>query len=646
MPTQTTVLNVYSLQAIKASTYYGRPSTFPLRGGSGTGRAAAAFRPDLSKIPRTAIITNAYVQVHMAAAVAGTLTMNLYLKPTMLPTRPTWANFGAVGAQVATVTRGSLGNGSVWKLDVTSTIQAMVRGTTPNNGFRLESTATATVMKIRGTAASGGRPALYVTYVVPPATPSGLHPSGSAVSTSRPTLMFDAAQDITKLQVQVDPTGNATSPAFDSGEIPATGGLLDLSDARFDAAGATPFPPLAEGEARLWRARQSNTAGWSPWSGWTVISRASAGALVITQPPGDPDPDDDGVLVPVPIEDNTPPVTWTYTTTDGAVQTAWRGRLYDDAGEVIADSGRTLGTDTDWTPNRGLTRNGQEGVIEVEIWDDTDRVATPGDPVSVLASKPVILQADPTVDPVDTLTGRVGTWVPDVTLTATRAAVPDYLALVRDGTEVARWAGVDIFTDVAGVPTATVVDPASRMNVEHVWQLVPIVNGRRAAGGPTFTGVPRCLGIWLAEADAYFPSAADPDSSQDLTRRVVIWGGGGQEQAQPETAIVHQPLPATLSGAGTDAPVVRRRLLRSAPQGTLSGTVIYVGESTPTEQVPSAERVEDLLREWAEADAGRRYLLTLGNWTGEVILGDITLTETPIQQPERQLSVSLNWWAQ
>ena len=639
MPTQTTVLNVYSLQAIKPTTYYGRPSTFPLRGGAGTGRAVAAFRPDLSKIPRTAIITDAYVQVHMAAAVAGNFTMNLFVKPTMQPTRPTWGNFGAVGAQVSTLTRGSLGNGSVWKLDVTSTIQQMVRGTLPNNGFRLESTSGTTVMKIRGTAANGGRPALVVSYVVPPVTPSGLYPAGSAVSTSRPTLTFDAAADITKLQVQVDPTGNGTSPAFNSGEVPATGGLLDLAE-------VAAFPPLAENESRLWRVRQSNAAGWSPWSGWVVLTRAPVGALVITQPPGDPDPDDDGVMVPVPVDDGTPPVTWTYTTTDGAVQTAWRGRLYDTAGDVIADSGRTIGTDTDWTPNRGLTRNGQEGVIEVEIWDDTDRVATPGDPVSVLASKPVILQADPTVDPVSSLTGRVGTWVPDVTLTATRAAIPDYLALVRDGEEVARWAGVDIFTDVAGVPTATVVDPASRMNVEHVWQLVPIVNGKKAAGGPTYTSVPRCLGIWLAEADAYFPSVADPDSPQDLTRRVVLWGGDGQEQAQPETAIVHQPLPATLSASGTAAPVVRRRLLRSAPQGQLSGTVIYVGESTPTEQVPSAERVEELLREWAAADTGRRYLLTLGNWTGEVILGDITIAETPIQQPERQLSVSLNWWAQ
>lgn len=645
MPTQTTVLNVYSLQAIKASTYYGRPSTFPVRGGAGTGRAVGVFRPDLSKIPRNAVITNAYVQVHMAAAIAGTFTLRLYTKPTALSSRPTWANFGAVGPQVSTQTRGSLGNGAVWKLDVTATIQAMVRGTQPNNAFRLESTS-GTGMKIRGTGASGGRPALYVTYVVPPVTPSGLHPSGSAVSTSRPTLMFDAAQDITKLQVQVDPAGNGTSPAFDSGEVPTTGGLLDLSDPAYDAGGTHPFPPLAVGETRLWRVRQANTSGWSPWSGWTVLSRIAVGALVITQPPGDPDPDGDGVMIPVPIEDNTPPVTWTYTTTDGAVQTAWRGRLYDDAGEVIADSGRTLGSDTDWTPNKGLTRNGQLGVIEVEVWDNTDRVATPGDPVSVIASKPVILQADPTVDPVESLTGRVGSWVPDVTLTATRATIPDQLALVRDGAEVARWAGVDIFTDVDGVPTATVTDPASTMNTEHVWQLIPIVNGKKAAGGPTFTGVPRCLGIWLAEADAYFPTAADPDAPRDLTRRVVLWGGEGQEQTQPETAIVHQPLPATLSGAGTAAPVVRRRLLRSAPQGSLTGTVIYVGEGAPAEQVPSPEHVEALLREWTEADAGRRYLLTLGNYTGEVIIGDITLAETPVQQPERQLSASLNWWAQ
>jgi hypothetical protein len=636
MPTQTTVLQVYSLQAAKATTYYGRPSSMPLRGGAGTGRAVAVFRPDLSKIPRNAVITDAYVDIRLAAAASGTRTMNLQTKPTALSTRPTWGNYGALGPQVATQTRGSLGNGSQFKLPVTATIQAMVKGTQPNNGFRLE-LADTTAIKIRGTAATGGRPALVVSYVVLPVAPTGLTPSGSAISSARPTLMFAAAADITKLQIQVDPTGNGTAPQFNSGEVAATGGLLDLSDPAWAA-----FPPLAEGETRLWRARQSNSAGWSPWSGWTTVSRIPTGVLDITQPPGDPDPEDDGILVPVPIDDGTPPVTWTYTPPDGATQTAWRGRLYDAANNVIADSGRTLGPDAEWTPNKGLTRNGQEGVIEVEVWDDTDRVATPGDPVSVIASKPVILTGSNTVDPVDTLVGRVGSWVPDVTLTATRAAVPDFLALVRDGEEIARWAGLDVFDGT----TATIVDPAATMNVQHTWQLVPIVNGKKSIGGPTFTGVPRCFGIWLAEVDSYFPSPANPDLVQDPTRRVVLWGGADQEQTQPETAIVHQPLPATLSASGTAAPVVRRRLLRSAPQGALSGTIIYVGDATPTEPLPSPQRVEELLREWTAADSGTRYLLTLGNFTGEVILGDITLVETPVQHPERQLAASMNWWAQ
>lgn len=641
MPSQTTVLQVYSLQAIKPTTYYGRPSTFPLRGGSGTGRAVGVFRPDLSKIPRTAVITNAYVQVHMAAAVGGNFTLNLSRKPSALPSRPTWGNYGTLGPQVATQTRGSLVNGSVWKLDVTATIQAMVRGTLPNYGFRLESTS-ATGMKIRGTTATSGRPSLVITYVVLPVAPTALHPSGSAISTSRPTLMWQDAADAIKMQVQVDPAGNGTTPQFDSGEIATTGGLLDLADPAFDAT----FTPLAAGETRLWRVRQANTAGWSPWSGWTVLSRVAVGTLVITQPPGDPDPDNDGVLVPVPIEDSTPPITWTYTPPDGATQTAWRGRLLSDTGDVIADSGRTLGTDAEWTPNKGLSRNGQEAVIEIEVWDDTDRVATPGDPVSVIATKPVKLQADATVDPVAALQGRVGTWVPDVTLTATRVAIPDALALVRDGEEIARWDGLDVFTPVEGVLTAVIVDPAATMNTEHTWQLVPIVNGKKSLGGPTYTATPRCLGIWLAEVDAYFPAPGDASPSQDLTRRVVLWGNSGQEQAQPESAIVHQPIPASLSRADTAAPVVRRRLLRSAPQGAITGTVLYARRSTPDEPVPSAEHVEALLREWAAADSGARYLLTLGNWTGEVILGDITLVETPVQRTERQLSVSLNWWAQ
>ena len=630
MPTQVTVLQAYSLQAAKVSTYFGRPSTLVIRGGTGTGRAVAVFRPDLSKIPTNAVITNAYFQLHMAAPRTGTFTLNVQTKPTAPPSRPNWGNYGALGPVVGTQTRSNPSNGSVWRITVTDTIQKMVRGTLPRNGFRLETTST-TALKLRGTPSAGGRPALYVTYIILPVAPTGLHPSGSAISSARPTLMFNEAADITKMQVQVDPAGNGTTPQFDTGEVATTGGLLDLSDAAYAA-----FPSLAEGETRLWRVRQSNAAGWSPWSGWTTLTRVQVGTLVITQPPGEPAPD------PVPVEDGTPPVTWTYTPPDGATQVAWRGRLLNDAGDVLADSGRTLGTDTEWTPNKGFTRSGQEGFIEVEVWDDTDRVATPGDPVSVITSKPVVLTPSSTVAPVDTLVGRVGTWVPDVTLTATRATVPDFLALVRDGEEVARWVGLDIFEGT----TATVVDPAATMNEEHVWQLVPIVNGARAIAGPTFVGTPQCVGIWLAEVDSYFPSAADPDLVQDLTRRVVLWGNEGQEQTQPESAIVHQPLPTTPSASGTAAPVVRRRLLRSAPQGALSGTVVHAVDSTPTETLPTPQRVEELLREWAAADSGTRYLLTLGNYTGEVILGDITLVETPVQWTERQLSVAMNWWAQ
>lgn len=583
----------YSIQSAKPTTVFGQLAQLPLRWNA----AQAQFQVSLAKIPKGATIVSAVVQFRTVAAQSGTYTARVYTTAKW-PSTLTWAKRPAstLVGQVAVTNPGA---SALFAVDVTSTVQQMVTGTIPNNGWAVTIAENAT-LKVRGSAATSGRPVLVVTYTVRPPTPTNLEPSNAAVSVDKPVLLFDADPTVTGLRVQIDPAADSVSPDFDSGPVAATGGLLDLA--------GTTYAGLAAGASTYWRAQQQTDGGWSDWSPWVSFSHQARAALTITSPAG---------VEPVAVEDGTPPITWTFAGT----QVAWRARLLDANGDPIADSGRNLGADTDWTPPKGLVSTGQAGLIEVTVWDNTDRAATPGDPAETIATVEVVLTPDATIGGYTSVTAANVGRSPVVAVSGHRSAIPDAVALVRDGREVGRWDGADVTVPATGGYVTTVTDLTAVMGRPAVYSLVPVVNAKKGPPGVTVTYTPRCVGIWL--------------TSVETAESVVLWGNDDVSQSQPELAVVHRPIIE-----GDAVPVVRRRLMRSAPEGELSGVLVDVGDYP-------AEVMEERLRAWVDGDAGDLFTLTLAGYTGRVIIGDVTFTEVNSNPGDgRMLAVSLNWWAQ
>lgn len=616
MATSLTILTTaYSIQTAKSSTAYGQLAAIPFT----NGKAGTMWRVALDKIPKNATITKATIRWAINEAHTGTWTIGHYRRTTAWPSQVTWAKRGTLSSVVGSRAIAAPKAGQAFDVDVTSTIQQQVKGALANYGWysSLSNTGTA---KFRGSAASGGRPSLIVTYTVPPAAPTSLEPSDAAISIGSPSLLFAADDNILGLQVQVDPTGNATTPAFDSGDVPATGGLFDLS--------TSTYPGLDAGATTYWRARQRTDGGWSAWSGWVRFARETRPTLTITSPAGTPDANGD-----IPVGDGTPPVVWSFAGT----QVSWRARLLAENGDGIADSGHLTGTDTDWTPPKGLVTAGQRGTLEVTVWDNTARTATPGDPVETIAQLGIVLTPDASIEGYVTVTAANDGWAPTVTVTGHRSAIPDQVALVRDGAEIVRFDGADVTEPSPdGGFVTTIADYRATMRRKQTWALVPIVNGTKGPLGQTVTTIPRCRGIWLTDV-------ASVDEPGETPARIVIWTGDDQDQSQPETSIVHQPIGDGTIKGGNRVPIVRRRLLRSAPQGNLSGLLATV-------RTFEGRAMEELLRAWVDQDAGQHRILQLGGWTGEVIIGDVAFTEQPLEDdlsPDgRIVKVGLSWWAQ
>lgn len=598
---KTILLSAYSIQVAKSTTAFGLLALIPMR----SGQAGMMTQVSLAGIPKNATITNAFVRINVAQTLTGSWIASVYRRTSTWPGKVTWANRGSLTSAVGSKTLVAPKKGAHFDIPVTSTVQQMVSGTVVNRGFFIGlDTASGSNIAFYGPKAGGGRPALYVTYTVPPAAPTNLEPSDATVADPAPTLLFNTDPSILSLQVQADPAADGATPDFDSGEVVATAGLLDLA--------GTSFTPLAADASTMWRARQKTDGGWSAWSGWVPFTYSVRPDLTVTSPAGTPD-----INGRIPVADGTPPVVWSFTGT----QVAWRARLIDDTGKVLSDSGRIAGTDTTWTPPVGFTSDGQTGVLEVTVWDNSDRAAVEGQPAENIAQLDVAMTPDAGLEAFAGTAVTFPGWEPIVTVTGHRSEIPDEVALDRDGREVARYPGTEVMVAAGGGGfDATVTDVGSRMNREHTWALRPVVNGDKGPVGATATAVPRCQGVWLYNADK------EP---------VVLWNTEAGDHTQAETAVVHQPL-----GANLVQPPVRRRLVRATTAGAISGLITEILDW-------SALEMEQRLRDWSEEDAGAVYTLVFGNFAGAVIIGDLTFSEpSPGRDPDGnpEVRVSFNYW--
>lgn len=602
MTTATLAGTAYSIQSAKPTRQYGQLANIPIRYSIG----AALFRFPLSRIPDDATILSATISVYQSTGSNISRTLRLAPVTSSWSSKVTWKNRPSRGDQISlTKSAAESGVSTRWDWDVTTLAQQVVDGDRADRGWEITQVDD-NGFAIYGSAASRRQPFMTVEYTRVPEEPANLHPNDALTSTDHPILTFNADDNVTGIQVQIDPAMSSTAPLFDSGTVVTGGGYLDLSE--------TAYTGVPADAPHYWRARQRNSFGWSDWSYWASMTYVPAGLLTITNPPeGD-------------IADGTPPLMWTF---DGT-QEAWRARLLDAEGEEIDNSGYQPGNGTDWTPDTGLTKKNQQGTFELWVYDDFDRVATAGDPDYVRTTRVVTYVPDSSIDPMDTLVVTSADPVPDVILTGTRSEVPDQVVLFRDDERIATYDGVDVFTG----NEFRIVDYNVQVNKKTTYRVAPRVNGKTGAGGPEVTITPTAKGIWITDiGDKY-----------ELDKRVVLWsevGAGVPEQSQPETAAVHVPM------ANGSSPVrtIRRRLARGKPQGHIDGIVTDVPH--PAARIPKASTCETWLRRWADYDAGNRYRLVFSGYSGSVILGNITFAERPDNSVKRRmLNVSFDWWEQ
>lgn len=589
MTTKRLNVGITSVQSVRPDYRYGSSLPHvPIRASAATPLLNIA---GIASLPKNAVITSAKVWINQSDGPwSGSNTLTLMRHLTPFTWQVTW-NTRPAATTSANQTKTGSAAGTWWSIDITPDVQAIVAGTRKNYGWRL-ATDSGTTHKVRSQEAAANQPYMEVVYQVPSKVPTNLSPQGGTVSTGSPVLTFSTGDDTVSVQVQVDPLTD-DPPEFDTDEIDATAGVVDLSET---FPGGT-YAGLADGDTTYWRARAKGAAGWSNWSQWVSFSRADLGTADLTSPVATP-------------ADGTPPFEWTFTET----QTSWQATLLDAAGRVLDDSGLVSGTDTAWTPSRGLTATGQSGTARIRLYDDvTDRIATSGSPTYAEDTVDFTVTFDGTVDPLDTLTATQTSGVPGVNLEGTRAAgVPDEVAIFRDDVQVARLPGTDVFdgTDFAWT------DWTAPMNRETVYRVAPIVNNAVASTGPTVEVTPKCRGLWLIE----------PVSGQ----AIVLWGAVKGSFEGGDIATVHRPV------AG---PPVRRRLSGGVLTGVETGQVLDT-------DVISADDVLAAFEAFDLNDAGTRYRLVDGHVNLEVIAGDFILTPTPQSGVELIADGQFAFWSQ
>jgi hypothetical protein len=548
-----------------------------------SGQLAGLIRVGMpSDIPSDATITSATLTLTQGSLdYSGAQTVNVYRNlGRFTVSTATWNNAPSYQTPpTASVTKTSSPAVTPWSFDVTADVAAFVSGTATNWGWRIS--AGTTQLRFRGSTATAGQPQLVIDYLTPADAPDGLTPDGNqAVSIALPVLQFEEPPDTVAINVRID--SDMTSPYdFESGEVPATAGQYDTA--------ASTWPGLATGSSVYWQVQAKTSLGWTPWSDWAQFQRVDKPTVTITSPGATAD-------------DTTPPIIWTATG-----QVSRRVIITNAKGKTLSDTYRDATTDTIWTPPKSVSTEGATATVEVRVWDNVDRIATPGDPVYASATTTYTLEGVGSVAGADTITATSDGVTPAVTVTATRATAPDYWVLIRDGVRIKK-------STTTGSPF-TMTDWTADPNKRHVYRMAPGINGTgTSSGGPTAAITPRCEGIWLVDTDT--PS-----------KRAVIWSNDDVQFDATEIAIVHQPI---------GGPSIRRVSYRPPPTFPLTGDLVDVDGL-------QADDSEANLYDFKEDD--RVLRLHLGHMSFDVRVGDITVTPTPDSGRSRHSRVSMTcWW--
>jgi hypothetical protein len=501
-----------------------------------------------------------------------------------------WNNKPGVAGAIVTKSAANTVDGQLWEFDVTTLMQTIATGAT-NYGLRISATTTA-YHAFYSLDDATYKPTLEVAWSDAPDTPHTLSPGGSrAVSLAQPTLNFDyvdvsGSVALAACQVQIDPAGNFTTPAWDSGAIPVTESELDLT--------TTTYPGLALNATTKWRVRVQDGAGlWSGWSDAATFTRIA--------PPN------------AFVSEWTPPIIWSFT---GQTQKAWLIRVanFDNPARYLFNTGwRTSATDNSFTLPAGvLTTNGDVYDVELFIQDRINREATSGDPAYVYIRRPFTYKEDGTPNPVTHLTFTDFGDRPYAQLNWQRSTAPDYFAVLRDG----HVAGTNLLPDdlITGGTSYQWVDQDAAGNVPHTWVVQAYVNTKGSSGNPSVKGTIVTPAIWLTDTTS--------------NRLVALLAAEQVDFSMPDSATVYEPIEA-------DA-VVRVTQAQRGMEGSISGLITtYAGAANTT-------FVSNMF--WFKARPQLPLRLTIGSMNLRVILGNVTIAPTP-NGDVNDRAVSFDFWS-
>ncbi len=455
---------------------YGSQASLQLSSASAT----AYLWFSLSGIPDNAIITSATLTVRQNGAwpsVNRTLTLRAVKTWTYAKLRNS-AKPAAFGAAATVQRAGATASRTPWSFDVTALVQAMLLPGQSRGYFSIASSE-ATIRQVFGFKAPSSRPTLSVTYEVATPAPTGLAPTGGAVSIRNPPVSWQPVAGQTQSRLQVSTEEDFSAIVYDSQLQANTLPQWDLA--------ATAYQLPLDGSWVYVRAAVVGPAGLSDWGPAAEVRYVPLVTVAVTDPPA------------IAL-DSSPTIAWDVA---GGVQRSYRARITQggadrwSSGFVTSDAEAT-------TPAAGVDRVGATGAAVVEVVDDVVRVLAPGAPVVATGTKPFTYQpgaGDGEVTDLEVTTGINTPWAP---ITWRRSEIPDEWGIERDGALIARFDGLDVEPDTHGIYRH--VDYAASPFTRHRYRVLPITNRQIPADGPVADVVPAVRGLWLC----------DPATGEDL----------------------------------------------------------------------------------------------------------------------------------
>ena len=411
------------------------------------------------------------------------------------PRKTTWNNQPALRGGAIAQAQSAKTDGQRVEINVTAHVQAVANGA-KHYGWQI-TTGSGANNRVYGFNATqnvvNDAWKLVIDFTEAPEEPSDLSPNGSLVAIE-PVLTFDfvdtggASTEMAALNVRVNTTASATG-AWDSGEIAATLPEFNL------ATSAWPTTPVS-GTTYFWQVRVKDGAGyWSGWSDWASFEYAPKPTLTINQPTG-------GL-----VWDPSPVVLAAINT--GVIK-AYRVRISkgNDKSKVIYDSGKVPGSGTTEVAHavpfkdegKRVLKDDADYWLNVRVWDNNNREATPGDPTYTGAWAQFHLDDDLVPPaPSNIFAVQIGD-TPRVRLTWERAGTTDAWVILRDG-EIIQRLDADEVTADAG--TYTWVDAGASPLVEHTYvvKAIDFTSKKQTTPSPEAYVTTDAPGVWLLGDD-------------------------------------------------------------------------------------------------------------------------------------------------